>query len=659
MISINNLSVSFGGFLLFDEVNFHINENDRIGLVGRNGSGKTTLLKIVAGVSTPSSGDIQRPAQLTIGYLPQEMGYTKNSTVIDEAMQAFSHIKALDKELAAVNRAIYERDDYESDSYRNLLIKLNEITDKLSIYASSNPRAEAERVILGLGFGRDELERKRAELSVGWNMRIELAKVLLRKPDILLLDEPTNHLDIESIRWLESYLTGFKGAIILISHDRRFLDSITNRTVEIVLGKMHDYKVSYTKYQELRKERFAQQKAAFDNQQKMIEKTEEFIEKFRYKPTKSNQVQSRIKQLEKIDRIEIEEDDKSALHLKFPPAPRSGQVVVKATDLAMAFGPKKIFSNVNIIVERGDKIALVGKNGQGKTTFMRLVTEELLPVAGKIAQGHNVSIGYYAQNQEDLLDKNDTVLETLDKIAVGDVRTKLRDILGAFLFRGDDVDKKVSVLSGGERARLAMAKLILKPCNLLLLDEPTNHMDIISKDILKTALKNYGGTLIIVSHDRDFLDGLAHKLYEFKEGAAIEHLGGLDGFLYRKNIESFDELETPLKKDKPTSMREESLHKKNVFVNKATIKESNIAVKEDPALSYQEQREIEREARRKKTKIEKCESKITDIENKIEKIEQILSNNHNSVSLPDTLNTYQELKEALDKKLEEWEELHD
>lgn len=649
MISINNLSVSFGGFVLFDEVNFHINDNDRIGLVGRNGSGKTTLLKIVAGVSSPSSGNIQRPSQLTIGYLPQEMGYTKNSTVIDEALQAFSHIKALEKELAAINITITEREDYESDSYRDLLIKLNEINDKLSLYTTSNPRAQAEKVLFGLGFGADELNRKRKELSVGWNMRIELAKVLLRKPDILLLDEPTNHLDIESIRWLESYLAGFKGAIILISHDRRFLDSITNRTVEIVLGKMHDYKVSFTKYQELRKERFAQQRAAFDNQQKMIEKTEEFIEKFRYKPTKSNQVQSRIKQLDKIERIEIEEDDKSALHLKFPPAPRSGQVVIKTTNLAMAFGPKKIFSNVDITVERGEKIALVGKNGEGKTTFMRLITEELLPVAGKVVTGHNVVVGYYAQNQEDLLNKEDTVLETLDHIAVGDVRTKIRDILGAFLFRGEDVDKKVSVLSGGERARLAMAKLILKPCNLLLLDEPTNHMDIISKDILKKALKNYAGTLLIVSHDRDFLDGLVDKLYEFKEGAAIEHLGGLEGFLYRKNIENFDELEAPSLK------RENSAPKKE---NSASKKESTTAIKEDSALTYQQQKELEREERRKRSKIEKCELAITEIENKIEKIEETLSNNHNSVSLPDTLDAYHKLKEALYAKLEEWENLH-
>lgn len=648
MISINNLSVSFGGFVLFDEVNFHINDNDRIGLVGRNGSGKTTILKIIAGVSTPSSGDIQRPSELAIGYLPQEMGYTKNSTVIDETMQAFSHIKDLEKELATINKTITEREDYESDSYLNLLVKLNEVTDRHTMYASSNPRAEAERVLFGLGFGKDELNRKRAELSVGWNMRIELAKVLLRKPDILLLDEPTNHLDIESIRWLESYLTGFRGAIILISHDRRFLDSITDRTVEIVLGKMHDYKVSFTKYQELRKERFAQQRAAFDNQQRMIEKTEEFIEKFRYKPTKSNQVQSRIKQLEKIDRIEIEEDDKSALHLKFPPAPRSGNVVVKATNLAMAFGPKRIFSNVDITVERGEKIALVGKNGQGKTTFMRLITEEILPVAGKVVTGHNVVVGYYAQNQEDLLDKNDTVLETLDKIAVGDVRTKLRDILGAFLFRGNDVDKKVSVLSGGERARLAMAKLILKPCNLLLLDEPTNHMDIVSKDILKMALKNYEGTLLIVSHDRDFLDGLVDKLYEFKEGAAIEHLGGLEGFLYRKNIENFDELETTLKKDNSLSKS---------AVNKELSDTSSI--KEDSALTYLQQKELEREIKRKRTKIEKCELEISKIENELEKIEQALSNNHNSVSLPDTLDTYQKLKQALDAKLEEWESLHD
>lgn len=640
MISINNLSVSFGGFVLFDEVSFHINHNERIGLVGRNGSGKTTLLKIIAGVSTPSEGTIQKPSELTIGYLPQEMGYNKNRTVIEETLEAFSHIKTLDKELEEINESIAQREDYQSDSYNKLLIKLNEITDKLSIYTSTNPRAEAEKVLFGLGFGPDELNRTRAELSVGWNMRIELAKVLLRKPDILLLDEPTNHLDIESIRWLENYLGSFKGAIILISHDRRFLDSITNRTVEIVLGKMHDYKVSFTKYQELRRERFAQQRAAFDNQQKMIEKTEEFIEKFRYKATKANQVQSRIKQLDKIERIEIEDDDKSALHLKFPPAPRSGQVVIKASNLAMAFGSKKIFSNVDITVERGEKIALVGKNGEGKTTFMRLVREELTPVEGKVALGHNVKSGYYAQNQEDLLDKNDTVLETLDHIAVGDVRTKIRDILGAFLFRGEDVDKKVSVLSGGERARLAMAKLILEPCNLLLLDEPTNHMDIISKDILKLALKNYQGTLLVVSHDRDFLDGLVDKIYEFKEGVVVEHLGGLEGFLYRKNIENLDQLES------------------NLTIQESFNKGGSKAQESDSALIYKQQKELEREEKRKKRKIEECESKITEIENKIEIIEQKLAQNHNGVSLPDTLKSYHKLQKTLEEKLEEWESLH-
>lgn len=650
MISINNLSVSFGGFVLFDEVNFHINHNERIGLVGRNGSGKTTLLKIIAGVSTPSEGTIQKPSELTIGYLPQEMGYSKNRTVIEETLEAFSHIKTLDKELEEINESIAQREDYQSDSYNKLLIKLNEITDKLSIYASTNPRAEAEKVLFGLGFGPEELNRKRAELSVGWNMRIELAKVLLRKPDVLLLDEPTNHLDIESIRWLEIYLGSFKGAIILISHDRRFLDSITNRTVEIVLGKMHDYKVSFTKYQELRRERFAQQRAAFDNQQKMIEKTEEFIEKFRYKATKANQVQSRIKQLDKIERIEIEEDDKSALHLKFPPAPRSGQVVIKASNLAMAFGPKKIFSNVDITVERGEKIALVGKNGEGKTTFMRLVREELTPVEGKVALGHNVKSGYYAQNQEDLLNKNNTVLETLDHIAVGDVRTKIRDILGAFLFRGEDVDKKVSVLSGGERARLAMAKLILEPCNLLLLDEPTNHMDIISKDILKMALKSYEGTLLIVSHDRDFLDGLVDKIYEFKEGAVVEHLGGLEGFLYRKQIESLDELESS------SSSVDNISNKSNI--KKEQSSSNNIAKESDPLLTYKQQKEIEREEKRKKRKIEECESKITEIENKIEIIEQKLADNHNGVSLPDTLKSYHKLQKKLEEKLEEWESLH-
>lgn len=644
MISINNLSVSFGGFTLFDQVNFHINDTDRIGLVGRNGSGKTTMLRVIAGVVTPSSGQIQLPGDLTIGYLPQEMDFDKDKSVIDAALEAFSHVKELEEVIARLNCEVSERTDYESDGYHNLLVRLNEATERLSLYTSFNPVARAEKVLTGLGFHRNELERDRVELSVGWNMRVELAKVLLRSPDILLLDEPTNHLDIESIKWLEEYLSGFRGALILISHDRRFLDVITNRTVEIMLGKIHDYKVPYSKYKELRKERFEQQRAAFDNQKKLIEKTEEFIERFRYKATKSNQVQSRIKQLDKLERIEIEEEDNSALNLRFPPAPRSGQVVVKAEGVAMSFGPKRIFSDVNLIIERGEKIAFLGRNGEGKTTFMRLVTKELLPVSGSISLGHNVSMGYYAQNQEELLDKEDTVLGTLDKIAVGDVRTRLRDILGSFLFKGEDADKKVKVLSGGERARLAMAKLILKPYNLLALDEPTNHMDLISKDVLKRALKSYEGTLILVSHDRDFLDGLADKVFEFKDGSVKEHLGGLSDFLSRKNISTLEQLE-----DSEPGLQLNDNKREDVYDN----------AKSEGALSYQQQKEAEREQKRKRSKIEKCEEEIGALEIKIQEIERLLSANDNNVSLPQTLEEYGLLKKALDKKLEEWEMLHD
>lgn len=635
MISINNLSVSFGGFSLFEQINFHINQSDRVGLVGRNGSGKTTLIKLIAGIALPSSGDISRPSDLTIGYLPQEMDYNKEISVMEETLTAFSHINTIENEIETLNKTISQRDDFESEEYARLLIHLNNLTDRLSVVSSGKREAEAERVLCGLGFKREEFSRERAELSLGWNMRIELAKVLLRRPDILLLDEPTNHLDIESIRWLESYLENYRGAIVLISHDRRFLDSVTSRTVEIVLGKINDYKVSYTKYVELRRERLSQQRAAFENQQKMIEKTEEFIERFRYKATKSNQVQSRIKQLEKIDRIEIEEEDNSALHLRFPPSPRSGNIVLKCRDLSFSYGPKRVFGGVNIVIERGEKIALLGKNGEGKSTFMKLIVGELTPTSGIIEHGHNVKPGYFAQNQDDILDHEITVFETLDRVAVGDIRTKLRDILGAFLFRGEDVDKRVKVLSGGEKSRLAMAKLMLKPLNFLALDEPTNHMDIRSKDILKQSLKSFDGTLVLVSHDRDFLDGLVDKIYEFKDGGVREHLGGLSDFLERKKIESLDE------------MKQSSIVAEEVTTKNNTSTES-----------YQQKKEREREQKRKKQAIERCEERISLIEEEISKIEQLLSGNHKEVSLHETLKQYQALKSELESMMEEWERLH-
>ena len=491
-------------------------------------------MKLICGLQSPTSGKVAVPGGMKIGYLPQIMEHHKGRTVIEEAMLAFADMFALEAELEAISTELAQREDYESQGYHDLIVRMNDVNDRLSYSRSENPRVQAERTLIGLGFKYEELERLTETFSQGWNMRIELAKILLSKPDVLLLDEPTNHLDIESIEWLEGYLKDYRGSLVLISHDRKFLDNVTNRTVEIMVGRIHDYKVPYSKYLELRKERLAQQQAAYENQQRMIEKTEEFIERFRYKPTKSNQVQSRVKQLEKLERIEVDIEDKSTLAVKFPPAPRSGDIAFKGVDLKVGYGEKIVFSDAQIEVRRGEKVALVGRNGEGTTTLMRVIMNELDPKEGRAKIGYNVNVGYYAQNQEDILDKEDTVFGTLDRIAVGDIRLKLRDILGAFLFKGEDIDKKVAVLSGGERARLAMAKLILKPYNLLALDEPTNHMDIRSKDILKQALKSYDGTLIIVSHDRDFLDGLVDKLYEFRNGKVKEHLGGVQEFLERR-----------------------------------------------------------------------------------------------------------------------------
>lgn len=491
MISINDLTVSFGNYNLLDAVNFHISETDKIGLVGKNGAGKSTLMKLICGLQQPTSGHIDKPAHVTIGYLPQIMEHHRGRTVLEEAMTAFDSLKEVENEINEITAALAERTDYESGEYLELISRLNELNDHLSISHSEPPEVQAERTLRGLGFNPDELDRKTETFSQGWNMRIELAKILLSAPDLLLLDEPTNHLDIESIEWLENYLKNYRGSLLLVSHDRKFLDNVTNRTVEILLGHVHDYKVPYSQYVELRRERLAQQTATYENQQKMIEKTEDFINRFRYKPTKSNQVQSRIKALEKLERVEIDETDNVTMSVKFPPAARAGDVVYKASDLKVGYPQKVVFSDANIEIKRGEKVALVGRNGEGKTTLMRVIMGELDPFEGESKLGHNVSIGYFAQNQEDVLDKRDTVFSTLDRIAVGDVRTKLRDILASFLFRGEDIDKRVSVLSGGERARLGMAKLMLQSHNLLALDEPTNHMDIKSKDILKRSEEHH------------------------------------------------------------------------------------------------------------------------------------------------------------------------
>ena len=640
MISINSLTVAYGGFVLLNDINFHISENDKIGLVGKNGAGKSTILKLICGLQNPTNGKVAVPNDMKIGYLPQIMEHHKGRTVIDEAMTAFADMFALEDELEKITAELAERQDYESDEYQNLIIKMNEVNDRLAYTRSDNPQVQAERTLLGLGFKYEELTRNTETFSQGWNMRIELAKILLSKPDVLLLDEPTNHLDIESIEWLEGYLKDYKGSLVLISHDRKFLDNVTNRTVEIMVGRIHDYKVPYSKYLELRKERLEQQRAAFENQQRMIEKTEEFIEKFRYKPTKSNQVQSRVKQLEKLERIEVDIEDRSALAVKFPPAPRSGDIAYKAVDLKVGYGEKVVFEGAQIEVRRGEKVALVGRNGEGKTTLMRVIMNELDPMAGESRVGYNVNIGYYAQNQEDILDKEDTVFGTLDRIAVGDIRLKLRDILGAFLFKGEDIDKKVAVLSGGERARLAMAKLILKPYNLLALDEPTNHMDIRSKDILKQALKAYDGTLVIVSHDRDFLDGLVDKLYEFRDGMVKEHLGGVQEFLERRKLENLSELER---------------HYKPVEAKPVEV----VQKKEEAKQEYQAKKFVSKEERKIRNRISFLEKGIESIENTMAEIEAKLTSPGEGDDIMELTRAYLENKRELDFKMEEWEKLNE
>ncbi len=580
MVSIDNVTVSFGGWDLFKDISLLINPRDRIGLVGKNGAGKTTLLKVIMGMQPPTSGVITMSGDTTLGYLPQQMKVHDTTTLVEETAKAFEEVLHLEREMERLTAEIAQREDYESEEYGDLVHRLSEATERHNLLGGESRDAQIERTLLGLGFKREDLNKPTSTFSGGWRMRIELAKLLLRRPSVFLLDEPTNHLDIESIQWLEGYLKEYPGAVLLISHDRDFLDNVTNRTVELLLGKVYDYKVPYSQYVVLRKERREAQIAAYNNQQRLIEKTEEFIEKFRYKPTKSNQVQSRVKQLERLDRIEIDEEDLSALNLKFPPAPRSGQIVAEIKEVGKSFGEKRVFAGANFTIEKGDKIALVGRNGEGKTTLARILIGELEPSEGSVKVGANVSLGYYAQNQDDLMDGDFTVYDTLDKVAVGDIRTRLRDILGAFLFRGEDVDKKVRVLSGGERSRLAMARMMLSPHNLLVLDEPTNHMDMRSKDILKEALLKYDGTLVVVSHDREFLDGLVDKIYEFRDGGVKEYLGGIRYFLEKRRLEDMRQIEArevATKEQKSTSGREDYLAKKE---NEKLIRKTQKAIEE-------------------------------------------------------------------------------
>ena len=638
MVSIDDVTVAYGGFVLLDKINFHISETDKIGLVGKNGAGKSTILKLICGEQLPTSGQIDKPNSLSIGYLPQLMEHHRGRTVLEETMTAFDEMASLQAEVERINTELAERTDYESAEYLKLIEELNEVNDRLSAGNSEPPEVSARRTLLGLGFKSEELDRKTETFSQGWNMRIELAKILLRRPDLMLLDEPTNHLDIESIEWLEDYLKSRRCSLVLVSHDRKFLDNVTNRTVEIMLGNIHDYKVPYSQYLQLRAERIAQQTAAWENQQKMIEKTEDFIRTFRYKPTKSNQVQSRIKALEKLERIEIDETDNVTLRVKFPPAERAGDVVFKAAGLTVGYGDKVVFSNADIEIKRGEKVALVGRNGEGKTTLMRVITGELTPFSGSATLGHNVHYGYYAQNQEDILDKRETVYGTLDRIAVGDIRTKLRDILAQFLFRGEDIDKRVSVLSGGERARLGMAKLMLQSHNLLLLDEPTNHMDIKSKDILKQALRAFDGTLVVVSHDRDFLDGLVDKLYEFRDGRVKEHLGGVAEFLERKKIENLQELER--------------------LVPKGPDEQKN-ARKAEASADFEKRREAGKTDRKKRNRIEFLEKEITRIEASMKALEEKLSAPSETDDIMELTRSYLEFKRDLDAKTDEWGSLID
>ena len=657
MISLDNLTVSYGGWTLFDNISFLINPKDRIGLVGKNGAGKTTLLRIITGEQQPTSGAVTINGECTIGYLPQTMRVADTTTLVDETAKAFDEVLRLEAEITDLTREIAERTDYESAAYEQLLHRLNDAQDRYHILGGETRDADIEKTLLGLGFKREDFGRATSEFSGGWRMRIELAKLLLRRPSIFLLDEPTNHLDIESIQWLEEYLKNYNGAVLLISHDRAFLDNVTNRTVELSLGKITDYKVPYSKYVVLRAERRAQQLAAYENQQRMIEKTEEFIEKFRYKPTKSNQVQSRIKQLERLERLEVEEEDLATLNIKFPPAPRSGQIVAEINEAGMSFGAKHVFSGANFVIEKGDRIAFVGRNGEGKTTLARMLVGQLTPTEGSIRIGANVNIGYYAQNQDDLMDGEFTVYDTLDRVAVGDIRTRLRDILGAFLFRGEDIDKKVKVLSGGERARLAMARMMLEPRNLLVLDEPTNHMDMRSKDILKNAILKYDGTVVVVSHDREFLDGMVEKVYEFRDGGVKEYLGGIYYFLEKRKLESLQEIE---RRDAPARSASKTAPKTGSGAgakgangaggaNAAEGKSATLSGK----ASYEQKKEQEKLLRKLRKAVESVEAELAGLEKQIAEYDAkfAAATDYNEADYT----AYNDLKTRYDHQMHEWE----
>ncbi|MDD6475581.1 MAG: ABC-F family ATP-binding cassette domain-containing protein [Sodaliphilus pleomorphus] len=636
MISIQDLKVEFSSQLLFDNVSFVINKKDKIALVGKNGAGKSTMLKIIAGLQSPSSGTVSKSTDLTIGYLPQQMTLVDKYTVKEEVMKAFDHIKELDSQIAKMNQELAERTDYDSADYQDLIDRLTHKNDLRAMYQAENYEAEIEKTLLGLGFDRTDFDRPTSEFSGGWRMRIEIAKLLLKRPDVLLLDEPTNHLDIESIQWLENFLKLHANSLLLVSHDKAFIDNVTNRTIEISCGKIYDYNVNYSHFVQLREQRVEQQLRAYENQQKMIHDTQEFIEKFRYKPTKAVQVQSRIKQLAKIVPIEVDEVDTSRLRLKFPPAPRSGDYPVIAEDVSKTYGEHNVFHDVTFTIKRGEKVAFVGKNGAGKSTLVKCIMGEI-PFEGNLKIGHNVKIGYFAQNQAQLLDGELTVFDTIDQVAVGDIRTRINDILGAFMFGGPASEKKVKVLSGGEKSRLAMIRLLLQPVNLLIMDEPTNHLDMRTKDILKDAIKDFNGTVIVVSHDRDFLDGLVEKVYEFGGGHVKEHLGGIYDFLAQKNMESLHELE---KKEQ----LQQGIHAaKNV---EQEVKQSK--------LNYQEQKELNKKIKQAEKRVSELEQHVNDLENQINCIEQQLA--QGGEVDPDIYNRHSQLNAELEQTMTQWED---
>ena len=635
MISIQGLKVEFGSQVLFENISYVINKRDKIALVGKNGAGKTTMLRIITGEQMPTSGTVARQSDLTIGYLPQQMQLKDELTVKQEAQRAFEHLQQMDAAIDHMNQELAERTDYDSEDYQELIERVAQKTELRALMQSENIEAEVEKTLMGLGFERSDFDRPTSEFSGGWRMRIELAKLLLRRPDVLLLDEPTNHLDIESIQWLETFLNNRNGALLLVSHDRAFIDNVTNRTIEISLGKIYDYKVSYSEFVELRKERVEQQMRAYENQQKLIHDTEDFIERFRYKATKAVQVQSRIKMLEKLERIEVDEVDRSRMRLKFPPAPRSGDYPIIAEDLRKDYGNLNVFRDVTFTIKRGEKVAFVGKNGAGKTTLVKCIMGQI-PFDGKLQIGHNVKIGYFAQNQAQLLDETLTVHDTIDYVAVGDIRTRINDILGAFMFGGKNADKKVKVLSGGEKSRLAMIRLLLQPVNLLILDEPTNHLDMPSKDVLKEALQAFEGTVIVVSHDRDFLNGIVNKVYEFGEHRVREHLGGIYDFLQKKKLDSLQQLEI---KNTPTS---------------ALAEEAAEPVASHGKMDYQKQKERERRIRQAEKKVKTYEAKIAELEQQLAEIEEQLST-ATSENL-DIYYSHSKISRELEEVMAKWEE---